>query len=46
LASWRDALKAELLPNVQNLVSRQFQTVKATHDKIRDLRDSGKLEKA
>jgi uncharacterized protein (TIGR02284 family) len=44
--AYQDALKAELLPNVQNLVSRQFQTVKATHDKIRDLRDSGKLEKA
>jgi len=42
--AYQDALKAELLPNVQNLVSRQYQTVKATHDKIRDIRDSAKMQ--
>ncbi len=43
VAAYEEAIKAELLPNVQNLVSRQYQTVKATHDKIRDIRDSAKM---
>lgn len=41
--AYQEALKADLAPQVQQVLSRQYQTVKATHDKIRDLRDSGKL---
>ncbi|MGC4004777.1 MAG: PA2169 family four-helix-bundle protein [Pirellulales bacterium] len=43
VAAYVDAMKKELPTDVQSLVSRQYQTVKATHDKIRDIRDSGKL---
>jgi uncharacterized protein (TIGR02284 family) len=43
VAAYQEAMKADLAPQVQQMLSRQYQTVKATHDKIRDLRDSGKL---
>ncbi len=44
--AYQEAMKADLAPQVQALVSKQYQSVKAAHDKIRDLRDSGKLQKA
>lgn len=43
VSAYQDAMKADLAPQVQAMLSRQYQSVKATHDKIRDLRDSGKL---
>lgn len=46
VAAYQDAMKADLAPQVTALVSKQYQSVKQAHDKIRDLRDSGKLQKA
>jgi len=44
--AYQEAMKADLAPQVTALLSKQYQSVKAAHDKIRDLRDSGKLQKA
>jgi uncharacterized protein (TIGR02284 family) len=46
VAAYQDAMKADLAPQVTALLSKQYQSVKQAHDKIRDLRDSGKLQKA
>ncbi len=37
--SYRDALKADLPPDVRTIVERQFQGVQENHDKVRDLRN-------
>lgn len=46
VAAYQEAMKADLAPQVTAMLSTQYQKVKAAHDKIRDLRDSGKLQKA
>ncbi len=40
VANYKEALEAELPANVRSVIERQYTTVKATHDKVRDLRDS------
>jgi uncharacterized protein (TIGR02284 family) len=40
--SFEKALKEPLPADVQNVVRRQYQQVKAAHDRVRDLRDSWK----
>ena len=37
---YKDALKEPLSPDLTKLLQQQFTTVKATHDKVRSLRDS------
>ncbi len=41
-AAFEKATQQDLPANVKTTVESQFNTVKATHDKIRDLRDSAK----
>ena len=41
-AAYQKAAEQDLPANVKTTVQNQFNTVKATHDKIRDLRDSAK----
>ncbi len=41
-AAFQKASEQELPANVKTTVQNQFNTVKTTHDKIRDLRDSAK----
>jgi len=40
--SYKTALNAELPANVKTVVQNQYNTVQATHDKVRNLRDAGK----
>ncbi len=42
-AAYQKAAEQELPANVKTTVQNQFNTVKTTHDKIRDLRDSAKV---
>jgi uncharacterized protein (TIGR02284 family) len=41
-AAYQKAAEQDLPANVKTTVQNQSNTVKATHDKIRDLRDSAK----
>ena len=43
--TYQDALHADLPAEVMNLVSRQYESVRAAHDRVRDIRDAG-LERA
>jgi len=38
--SYKDAIKLGLPTNIQNLVERQFQSIKLTHDRVKQMRDS------
>ncbi len=40
VANYKDALEAELPANVRSVVETQYVAVKATHDKVRTLRDA------
>lgn len=42
VAAYKKALEADLPPNLHQLVEQQYQQVKQTHDKVRDLRDQAK----
>ncbi len=42
VSTYKTALDGQLPSNVNTVVENQFNTVKATHDKIRDLRDAAK----
>ncbi len=42
LNAYKKALEETLPSNVNSVVQTQFNTVKATHDKIRDLRDKSR----
>jgi uncharacterized protein (TIGR02284 family) len=42
LSAFEKALKADLPPNVHQIVEQQYQQVKQTHDQVRDLRDQAK----
>jgi uncharacterized protein (TIGR02284 family) len=38
--SYKDALKLDLPANIQKIVERQFQSIKLTHDRVKQMRDS------
>jgi uncharacterized protein (TIGR02284 family) len=38
--SYKDALKVGLPTNIHQLVERQFQSIKLTHDRVKQMRDS------
>ncbi|MCA1625321.1 MAG: PA2169 family four-helix-bundle protein [Acidobacteria bacterium] len=40
--TYKTALNTELPANVKTVVQNQYNTVQATHDKVRNLRDAGK----
>ncbi len=44
-ARYTSALRKDLTPAVRAIVEKQFQGVKANHDKIRDLRDQRRAKK-
>ncbi|MFN0277615.1 MAG: ferritin-like domain-containing protein [Pyrinomonadaceae bacterium] len=46
LAAYRDALKMSIPANVSDVVREQSQAVQAAHNRIKELRDSGKHQAA
>ncbi len=42
VSAYKKALEEDLPANVSSTIQNQYNTVKATHDKVRNLRDAGK----